>query len=98
MRFVGRGAPAATQRPKPTPSLRRLPGGHRARGRRARRRRARTGARRLARGDLADLAVSDVRHILIHVVTEVACHSGHLDATRELIDGATWLGGNPYAG
>ncbi|WP_181139324.1 DinB family protein [Streptomyces sp. Ru72] len=40
----------------------------------------------------------DVRHILIHVVTEVACHSGHLDAVRELIDGRTWLGGNPYAG
>jgi type 1 glutamine amidotransferase len=27
----------------------------------------------------------------------VACHSGHLDAVRELIDGTTWLGGNPYA-
>ncbi|MGW1258468.1 DinB family protein [Streptomyces sp. NPDC002513] len=40
----------------------------------------------------------DVRHILIHVLTEVACHSGHLDAVRELIDGTTWLGGNPYAG
>ncbi|MEU1601561.1 DinB family protein [Streptomyces sp. NPDC005708] len=40
----------------------------------------------------------DVRHILIHVLTEVACHSGHLDATRELIDGTTWLGGNPYTG
>ncbi|WP_042430276.1 mycothiol transferase [Streptacidiphilus anmyonensis] len=40
----------------------------------------------------------DVRHIVIHVLTEVACHSGHLDAARELIDGATWLGGNPYSG
>lgn len=40
----------------------------------------------------------DVRRILIHVLTEVACHSGHLDAARELIDGTTWLGGNPYAG
>ncbi|WP_200823100.1 DinB family protein [Actinacidiphila yanglinensis] len=40
----------------------------------------------------------DVRHILIHVLTEVACHSGHLDAARELIDGTTWLGGSPYAG
>ncbi|MGN9758046.1 DinB family protein [Streptomyces sp. SD31] len=40
----------------------------------------------------------DVRHILMHVLTEVACHSGHLDAVRELIDGTTWLGGNPYAG
>lgn len=41
--------------------------------------------------------LSDVRHILIHVLTEVSCHSGHLDAVRELIDGTTWLGGNPYA-
>ncbi|MFE9451845.1 DinB family protein [Streptomyces sp. NPDC006739] len=40
----------------------------------------------------------DVRHILIHVLTEDACHSGHLDAVRELIDGSTWLGGHPYAG
>ncbi|MET8471834.1 DinB family protein [Streptomyces sp. NPDC006422] len=40
----------------------------------------------------------DVRHILIHVITEVACHSGHLDAARELIDGTTWHGGNPYSG
>ncbi|MFB6857728.1 DinB family protein [Streptomyces sp. NPDC056341] len=39
----------------------------------------------------------DVRHILIHVLAEVACHSGHLDAVRELIDNTTWLGGNPYA-
>ena len=38
----------------------------------------------------------DVRHILIHVLTEVTCHAGHLDAARELIDGTTWLGGNPY--
>lgn len=40
----------------------------------------------------------DVRRILIHVLTEVACHCGHLDAARELLDGTTWLGGNPYAG
>ncbi|MFJ6216655.1 hypothetical protein ACIQGZ_25500 [Streptomyces sp. NPDC092296] len=25
-------------------------------------------------------------------------HSGHVDAVRELIDGTTWLGGNPYVG
>lgn len=40
----------------------------------------------------------DLRHILIHVLTEVACHAGHLDAARELIDGTTWMGGSPYAG
>ncbi|MFF7974365.1 DUF664 domain-containing protein [Streptomyces sp. NPDC007905] len=40
----------------------------------------------------------DVRHILIHVLIEVACHSGHLDAARELIDGTTWLDANPHTG
>jgi len=25
------------------------------------------------------------------VITETACHAGHLDAVRELIDGQTWL-------
>jgi hypothetical protein len=32
----------------------------------------------------------DLRAIL-HVITETACHAGHLDAARELIDGRTWL-------
>jgi hypothetical protein len=38
----------------------------------------------------------DLRHIVIHVLTEVACHAGHLDAVRELIDGTTWFGESPY--
>jgi len=29
--------------------------------------------------------------VLLHVITETACHAGHLDAARELIDGRTWL-------
>jgi hypothetical protein len=33
----------------------------------------------------------DVRRILLHVIVETACHAGHLDAARELIDGRTWL-------
>lgn len=45
-----------------------------------------------------DWRLPDVRHVLIHVITEVACHSGHLDAARELIDGTSWLGGSPYGG
>ena len=45
-----------------------------------------------------DWQLPDVRHVLIHVLVEVSCHTGHLDATRELIDGVTWLGGNPYGG
>jgi len=32
-----------------------------------------------------------VREILLHVITETACHAGHLDAARELIDGKQWL-------
>jgi uncharacterized damage-inducible protein DinB len=32
-----------------------------------------------------------VRQIVLHVITETACHAGHLDAARELIDGHTWL-------
>jgi uncharacterized damage-inducible protein DinB len=32
-----------------------------------------------------------LRQIVLHVITETACHAGHLDAARELIDGRTWL-------
>ncbi|WP_059010335.1 DinB family protein [Streptomyces specialis] len=31
-----------------------------------------------------------VRDVLLHVITETACHAGHLDAARELIDGRQW--------
>jgi hypothetical protein len=33
----------------------------------------------------------DLRETMLHVITETACHAGHLDAVRELIDGRTWL-------
>jgi hypothetical protein len=32
-----------------------------------------------------------LRDVLLHVLTETACHAGHLDAARELIDGRRWL-------
>ncbi|MFD6528837.1 DinB family protein [Streptomyces sp. NPDC060184] len=32
-----------------------------------------------------------LRDLLLHVVAETACHAGHLDAARELIDGRRWL-------
>ncbi|RFU86029.1 DinB family protein [Streptomyces triticagri] len=32
-----------------------------------------------------------LRDALLHVITETACHAGHLDAARELIDGRQWL-------
>ncbi|MEU8530087.1 MULTISPECIES: DinB family protein [Streptomyces] len=28
-----------------------------------------------------------LRDVLLHVITETACHAGHLDAARELLDG-----------
>ncbi|MER6677530.1 DUF664 domain-containing protein [Streptomyces sp. NPDC000983] len=31
------------------------------------------------------------RDILLHVITETACHAGHLDAARELLDGRRWM-------
>jgi len=33
----------------------------------------------------------DLRAVMLHVIAETACHAGHLDAARELIDGRTWL-------
>ncbi|HSE10427.1 MAG TPA: DinB family protein [Nocardioidaceae bacterium] len=33
----------------------------------------------------------DLRRTLLHVIAETACHAGHLDAARELIDGRKWL-------
>jgi Protein of unknown function (DUF664) len=38
-----------------------------------------------------DWRLPDLRSILLHVIAETACHAGHLDAARELIDGHTWL-------
>ncbi|MGB3330784.1 MAG: DinB family protein [Thermomicrobiales bacterium] len=32
-----------------------------------------------------------LRRVLLHVITETAGHTGHLDAVRELIDGQQWL-------
>jgi hypothetical protein len=38
-----------------------------------------------------DWAVPDLRYVMMHVITETACHAGHLDAARELLDGRQWL-------
>lgn len=35
--------------------------------------------------------LDDLRDLLLHVITETACHAGHLDAARELIDGTQWM-------
>ncbi|BCJ76104.1 hypothetical protein CS0771_56480 [Catellatospora sp. IY07-71] len=42
-------------------------------------------------GQFGDWRLGDLREILLHVITETACHAGHLDAARELIDGRRWL-------
>jgi hypothetical protein len=51
-----------------------------------------------ADGDLAwwpfpgsEWRLHNLRDVLLHVITETACHAGHLDAVRELIDGQQWL-------
>jgi hypothetical protein len=31
------------------------------------------------------------QEVLVHVITETACHAGHLDAAREIIDGNQWF-------
>ena len=33
----------------------------------------------------------NLREVVVHVITETACHAGHLDAARELLDGRLWL-------
>ncbi len=35
--------------------------------------------------------LADVHAVAVHVLTETACHAGHLDAARELLDGRQWL-------
>jgi hypothetical protein len=38
-----------------------------------------------------DFRLDTVREVVLHVLAETACHAGHLDAARELIDGRQWL-------
>ena len=38
-----------------------------------------------------DSHMDDVRDVVLHVTVETACHAGHLDAARELIDERQWL-------
>jgi len=35
--------------------------------------------------------IPDLEYIVFHLITETACHAGHLDAARELIDGHQWM-------
>jgi hypothetical protein len=38
-----------------------------------------------------DWDVADLRFVVLHLIEETACHAGHLDAARELIDGRQWF-------
>ena len=35
--------------------------------------------------------LDDLREVILHVTVETACHAGHLDIVRELIDGKRWM-------
>lgn len=41
-------------------------------------------------GMFGDWRLETLHDVLLHVLVETACHAGHLDAARELIDGRTW--------
>ncbi|SDM40399.1 DinB family protein [Allokutzneria albata] len=42
-------------------------------------------------GLFGDWRLATNGEVLLHVITETACHAGHLDAARELLDGHQWL-------
>lgn len=35
--------------------------------------------------------LENLRQMMLHVTTETACHAGHLDAARELLDKRQWM-------
>ncbi len=38
-----------------------------------------------------DWRMEDLGEVMLHVMAETACHAGHLDAVRELLDGRQWM-------
>lgn len=38
-----------------------------------------------------EFRLDNLRAVLLHVTTETACHAGHLDVVRELLDGRQWM-------
>jgi hypothetical protein len=34
---------------------------------------------------------TDLGSVMLHVIAETACHAGHLDIVRELLDGRQWI-------
>jgi Protein of unknown function (DUF664) len=41
--------------------------------------------------EFGDRRANTLETIMLHVIAETACHAGHLDAVRELIDGRKWI-------
>ncbi len=41
-------------------------------------------------GEWGGWRLHNLEEVLLHLLVETACHAGHLDAARELIDGGTW--------
>jgi hypothetical protein len=39
----------------------------------------------------ANFRLENLREVILHVISETACHAGHADAVRELIDGKRWM-------
>jgi len=35
--------------------------------------------------------IPNLRFVMLHLIEETACHAGHLDAVREILDGRQWL-------
>ncbi|GAC1511026.1 MAG: DinB family protein [Chloroflexota bacterium] len=42
-------------------------------------------------GFFSTFRLDNLRDVILHVITETACHAGHADVVRELIDGRTWM-------
>jgi len=40
---------------------------------------------------LGDWEIPNLRFVMLHLIEETACHAGHLDAAREILDGRQWL-------
>jgi Protein of unknown function (DUF664) len=38
-----------------------------------------------------DWRLESLREVVLHVIVETACHAGHLDVMRELLDGKQWI-------
>jgi hypothetical protein len=42
-------------------------------------------------GHFGNWRLESLRQIVLHVIEETACHAGHLDVMRELLDGKQWM-------